>query len=58
MNFFCLFWWKNHRKKQTISKGISPKKTWEGTIGGLVFALVAAYLSLNMKLFYSASTMA
>lgn len=29
--------------KNKLFPSVSPKKTWEGTIGGLVFALVAAY---------------
>lgn len=30
--------------KHKLFERISPKKTWEGTFGGLVFALVAAYI--------------
>jgi phosphatidate cytidylyltransferase len=30
--------------KHKLFERISPKKTWEGTMGGLVFALVAAYI--------------
>jgi phosphatidate cytidylyltransferase len=30
--------------KTPLFERISPKKTWEGTIGGIFFAIVAAYL--------------
>jgi phosphatidate cytidylyltransferase len=30
--------------KHPLFKAISPKKTWEGSIGGLGFALIAAYI--------------
>jgi phosphatidate cytidylyltransferase len=36
--------------KHKLFEKISPKKTWEGTIGGLIFGLIAAYiLSLFFK---------
>ena len=30
--------------KHKLFERISPKKTWEGTVGGLVFAIIAAYI--------------
>ncbi|MCX7987485.1 MAG: phosphatidate cytidylyltransferase [Bacteroidales bacterium] len=30
--------------KRKLFERISPKKTWEGAVGGLVFALIAAYI--------------
>ena len=30
--------------KHKLMERISPKKTWEGSIGGLIFALIAAYI--------------
>jgi phosphatidate cytidylyltransferase len=30
--------------KHKLMERISPKKTWEGSIGGLIFALIAAYV--------------
>ena len=30
--------------KHKFFKRISPKKTWEGTIGGAVFAIIGAYV--------------
>ena len=30
--------------KHKLMERISPKKTWEGSIGGLVFAIIAAYI--------------
>jgi len=30
--------------KHKLMERISPKKTWEGSVGGLVFALIAAYV--------------
>jgi phosphatidate cytidylyltransferase len=41
--------------KHKLFERLSPKKTWEGSIGGLVFALAAAYL---LSLFYSQLTLA
>ena len=51
MGIFILIWVNDsfaYLVGKTIGKNklfpsVSPKKTWEGTIGGLVFALVAAY---------------
>lgn len=66
MGFFILIWVNDsfaYLVGKTIGKNklfpkVSPKKTWEGTIGGFVFALIAAYfiakyetnLSLNQWL--------
>ena len=36
--------------KHKLFERISPKKTWEGSIGGLLFALIAAYI---LSLFYT-----
>ena len=36
--------------KHRLFERISPKKSWEGSIGGLVFALIAAYL---LSLFFT-----
>jgi len=30
--------------KHKLMERVSPKKTWEGSIGGLIFALIAAYI--------------
>jgi phosphatidate cytidylyltransferase len=30
--------------KHKLSEKISPKKTWEGTIGGIIFGLIAAFI--------------
>jgi phosphatidate cytidylyltransferase len=40
--------------KHKLFERLSPKKTWEGSIGGLLFALVAAYL---LSLFYQQLTL-
>lgn len=66
MGFFILIWVNDsfaYLVGKTIGKNklfpkVSPKKTWEGTIGGFIFALIAAYfiakyetnLSLNQWL--------
>ncbi len=52
MGIFILIWVNDsfaYLVGKTIGKNklfpsVSPKKTWEGTIGGLVFALIAAYI--------------
>jgi phosphatidate cytidylyltransferase len=41
--------------KTKLFERISPKKTWEGSIGGLIFALVAAYI---LSLFFKELTLA
>lgn len=51
MGFFLLIWVNDsfaYLVGKTIGKNklfprVSPKKTWEGTLGGLIFALLAAY---------------
>jgi phosphatidate cytidylyltransferase len=40
--------------KHKLFERLSPKKTWEGSFGGLAFALAAAYL---LSLFYSQLTL-
>jgi phosphatidate cytidylyltransferase len=35
--------------KHKLFERISPKKTWEGTLGGLVFALIAAYIFYSLS---------
>lgn len=40
--------------KHKLFERISPKKTWEGSIGGLIFALIAAYV---LSLFYPQLTL-
>ncbi|MBU2994980.1 phosphatidate cytidylyltransferase [Cellulophaga baltica] len=35
--------------KTKLFSSVSPKKTWEGTIGGLVFALFAAYIMAKFE---------
>ena len=40
--------------KHKLFERISPKKSWEGSIGGLVFAMLAAYL---LSLFFSQLTL-
>jgi len=39
--------------KHKLFEKISPKKTWEGTIGGLIFSFIAAYL---LSLFFNELT--
>ena len=41
--------------KHKLFERISPKKSWEGSIGGLVFAMLAAYL---LSLFYKQFSLA
>lgn len=43
MAYVCGLLWGKHK----LFERISPKKTWEGAVGGLFFALLAAYLLSN-----------
>jgi len=53
--FFVLIWANNSfaylvgRKlgKKSLFPSVSPKKTWEGFIGGLIFTLITAYIFQN-----------
>lgn len=40
MAYVCGLLWGKHK----LFERISPKKTWEGAVGGLLFALLASYL--------------
>jgi phosphatidate cytidylyltransferase len=42
--YFAGRWWGKHK----LFERISPKKTWEGTAGGVVFALIIAYIISEM----------
>lgn len=62
LGFFILIWINDTMAyltgmtmgKTLLFKRISPKKTWEGTIGGGVFTLIAAYV---LSLFFDSLTL-
>lgn len=42
--------------RHKLMERISPKKTWEGSVGGLVFAMIAAYLFFLISSQFSLTT--
>jgi len=64
IGFFCITWTYDTMAylsglwlgKHKLFERISPKKTWQGTIGGLIFALLMAYAVYSYFGIYSVST--